>query len=191
MAQRFRLASARGIAAHRRLAGGTRHLRRPAGGGPVRLQSEEERPRPRGAGDFFGEGGKRTVTRALPREALIEHQHVIGSTLPFPNQPGSRLQLGARTYPPLLALVELLSNLTELTLPRRAEAAESDLLHPVCDSSQQQLAAEVRRSLRFVENAPLLTKLAEVELREARERLPASPCILDHAPHACSGATMR
>jgi hypothetical protein len=81
--------------------------------------------------------------------------------------------------------------LTELTLPLRAEAAESDLLHPVCDSSQQQLAAEVRRSLRFVENAPLLTKLAEADLGEARERLPASRCILDRAAHAGSGAAMR
>ena len=69
--------------------------------------------------------------------------------------------------------------------------AESDLLHPVCDSSQQQFAAEVRRRLRFVENAPLLPKLAEAELGEAQERLPASRCILDRAPHACSGAAMR
>ena len=65
-----------------------------------------------------------------------------------------------------MARVELLNKLTELTLPLRAEAAESDLLHPVCDSSQQQFAAEVRRRLRFVENAPLLPKLAEAELGE-------------------------
>ena len=90
-----------------------------------------------------------------------------------------------------MAPVELLSKLTELTLPLRAEAAESDLLHPVCDSSQQQFAAEVRRRLRFVENAPLLPKLAEAELGEAQERLPASRCIVDRAPHAGSGAAMR
>ena len=42
-----------------------------------------------------------------------------------------------------------------------------------------------------VESAPLLTKLAEVKLGEARERLPAGICILDRAPHACSGAAMR
>ncbi|HYZ40020.1 MAG TPA: hypothetical protein VE687_05245, partial [Stellaceae bacterium] len=66
-----------------------------------------------------------------------------------------------------------------------------DLLHPVCDSSQQQLAAKVRRNLRFVENAPLLTKCAEVELVEARERLAASRCILDPAFQARSGAAMR
>jgi hypothetical protein len=90
-----------------------------------------------------------------------------------------------------LAVVELVSKLTQLALPLRTEAAENDLLHPVCDSSQQQLAAEVRRSLRFVENTPMLTKLAETEFREARERLPASRCILDRAAHACSCATMR
>jgi hypothetical protein len=135
--------------------------------------------------------GKRTVTRALPGEAVIEHEHLIGSALPFSNQPGSGLQLGTRTYPPLLALVEVLSKLTELALPLRAEPAESDLLHPVCDSSPQKLAADVRRRLRFVENAPLLTKLAETELGEARKRLPVSRCILDRAAHACSGTAMR
>src|ERR1700726_5332385 len=127
----------------------------------------------------------------MPREAVIEHQYIIGSTLPVPTQPSSRLQLGTRTYPPLLAPVELLSKLTELTLPLRTEAAESDLLHPACDSSQQQFAAEVRLRLRFVENAPLLPKLAEAELGEAQERPPANRCIVDRAPHACSGAAMR
>src|SRR4029077_10350474 len=105
--------------------------------------------------------------------AVIEHQYIIGSTLPFSNQPSSRRQLGTRTYPHLLAAVELLSKLTELTLPLRGEAAQVDFLHRVCNSSQQQFAAEVRRRLRFVENAPLLPKLAEAELGEARERLPA------------------
>jgi hypothetical protein len=37
----------------------------------------------------------------------------------------------------------------------------------------------------------LLTKLAEIELAEARERLPASCCILDRAAHACPGGAMR
>src|ERR1700745_340746 len=165
--------------------------RGPESSGAVRLQSEEERSRPRCAGDLPREGGKRAVTRALPREAVIEHQYIIGSTLPFSNQPSSRLQLGTRTYPHLLAAVELLSKLTELALPLRAEAAESNLLHPVCDSSEQQFAAEVRRRPRFVETARLLPRHAEAEVGEAQERLPAGRCILDRAPHACSGAAMR
>ena len=62
----------------------------------------------------------------------------------------------------------------------------------ITSSSQQQFAAEVRRRLRFVENAPLLPKLAEAELGEAQERLPASRrCIVDRAPHAGSAAAMR
>jgi hypothetical protein len=88
-------------------------------------------------------------------------------------------------------LLQLLCNLAELALPPRAQPAKSDFLHPVCDSSHQKLAAEMWRCLGFVESAPLLTKLAEVEFGEARKRLPASRCILDHAPHACSGAAMR
>src|SRR5215831_4009093 len=127
----------------------------------------------------------------MPGEAVIAHQHLIGSTLPFANQPGSGLQFGTSAYPGRSALFELLGKLAELALPLWAHTAESEFLHPVCDGSQQQLAAEVRRRLGFVERAPLLTKLAEIELGEARERLPASRCILDHAAHACSGVAIR
>src|SRR5882757_6726511 len=130
------------------------------------------------------------MVRTLPGETVIEYQHLIGSALPFPNQPGSGLQLGASTYVGCSGLLELLCNLAELALPPRAEAAQGDFLHPICDSSHQQLAAEMRRGLGFVESAPLPTKFAEVELGEARKRLPASRRILDRAAHACSGAAM-
>ena len=82
------------------------------------------------------------VVRALPREPVIEYQHVIGSPLPFANQPGSGLQLATRAYQRRSALFELLGK-----LPLWAQTAESQFLHPVCDGSQQQLTAEVRRSL--------------------------------------------
>src|SRR5215472_14994713 len=127
----------------------------------------------------------------MPREAVIAHQHLIGSTLPFANQPGSGLQFGTSAYPGRSVLFELLGKLAELALSLRAQTAESEFLHPICDSSQQQLTAEVRRRLDFVESAPLLTKLAEIKRREARERLPASRCIMDRAAHACSGVAMR
>jgi hypothetical protein len=79
----------------------------------------------------------------------------------------------------------------QLALPLRAEPAESDFLHTVSDGSQQQRAAEVRRGVGLIEGAPLSTKLAEFEPREARERLPASRNISKRAAHACSGAAMR
>ena len=88
-------------------------------------------------------------------------------------------------------MVELLRNLAKLALLLRAQAAESGLLHPVCDSSYQQRAAEMRGCIGFVERAPALTKLAKIELAEARERLPASRCLFDRAAHACCGAAMR
>ena len=116
--------------------------------------------------------------RALPREPVIEHQHLIGSTLPFPNQPSSRFQLETSAPADLTGLVELPCKFAQLALPFRAKAAENDFLHPVCDSTQQQLAAEMRRRVGLVENAPLLPKLAEIELGEPRERLPAYRCIL-------------
>ena len=129
--------------------------------------------------------------RALPREALIEHEHLIGSALPLPNEPGSRFQFEARTAPDLSGFFELLCELAELALPRRAEPAKGDFLHPVGDGSQQQLAAEMRGCLGFVESALLLPQLAEREFREARERLPASPEISKRAAHARSGPAMR
>ena len=131
------------------------------------------------------------MVRVLPGEAAIEYQHLIGSALPFPHQPGSGLQLRASAYRGLSDLLELLCNLAELALLPRAQPAKSDFLHPVCDSWHQQLAAEMRRCLGFVESAPLLTKLAEAELGEAQELLPAGRSILDRAAHVCSGAAMR
>src|SRR5260370_27971224 len=105
-------------------------VRGPESGGAVRLQPEEERSRPRRAGDLSREGGQRTVMRALPREAVIEHQHLIGSAPPFSNQAGSIFSVQTSTAPDLCRLVELLRNVAKLALPLRADAAESGVLHP-------------------------------------------------------------
>ena len=145
----------------------------------------------RRAGDLSRQRGKRAVAGALPGEAVIKHQHLIGSAPPFSNQPGSGFQFEASTPPAFCGLVDLPRNVAKLALPLRAEAAESGFLHPVCDSSYQQLAAEMRGRIGFVERAPALTKLAEIELGEAREGLPASRCNLDRAAHAWCGAAMR
>src|SRR5438270_5745457 len=110
---------------------------------------------------------------ALPRETVIEHEHLIGSALPLPNQPGSRFQFDTSTPPDLSGFVELLCNVAELALALRAEPAKYDFLHPVGDGVQQQLAAEMRGYVGFVESPPLLTKLGEIQLQEARKRLPA------------------
>ena len=119
----------------------------------------------------------------MPGEAVIEHQHFIGSALPFSKKQGSRFQCGTSTPPDLSGFLGFLSDLPELALPLPAETAESDLLYWVRDSS--------RRCIGFVEGAPLLTKRAEIELREARKRLPANRCVLDRAAHACSATAMR
>jgi hypothetical protein len=128
---------------------------------------------------------------ALPRETVIEHEHLIGSALPLPNQPGSRFQFDTSTPPHLSGFVELLCNVAELALVLRAEPAESDFLQAVCDGSKQQLAAEMRGCFGFVESAPLLPQLAEREFGEARERLSATRNISKGAAHARSGAAMR
>ena len=159
--------------------------------GAALLQSKEERSRPGRASDLSRDSGKRAVCRALPGEAVIEHEHLNGSAPPFPNQPGSRFQFDTRPAPDLSGFVELLCELAELTLTLWAEPAKSDFLHPVGDSALQQLVAEMRRCVRLVQSTPVLAKLAETELRETRERLPASRNIATRAAHACSAAVMR
>ena len=128
---------------------------------------------------------------ALPRETGIEHENLIGSALPLPNQPGSRFQFDTSTPPDLSGFVELICNMAELALALRAEPAERDFLQAVCNGAQQQLAAEMRRCLGFVESAPLLPQLAEREFGEARERLPVTRNISKGAAHARSGEAMR
>jgi hypothetical protein len=128
---------------------------------------------------------------ALPRETVIEHEHLIGSALPLPNQPGSRFQFETGTPPDRPGLVELLCNMAELVLALRAKPAEHEFLQAVCDGAQQQVAAEMRGCLGFVESAPVLAELIEIKLREARERLPAIRNISKRAAHARSGPAMR
>ena len=81
---------------------------------------------------------------APPGETVIQHEHLIDSALPLPNQPGSRFQFDTGTPPDRSGLVELLCNVAELVLALRAEPAERDFLQAVCDGAQQQLAAEMR-----------------------------------------------
>src|SRR5437588_8145418 len=129
--------------------------------------------------------------RALPRETVIEHEHLIGSALPLPNQPGSRFQFDTSTPPDLSGFLEVLCNMAKLVLALRAEPAERDFLQAVCDGAQQQLAAEMRGCLGFVESAALLPQLAEREFGEPHERLPATRNISKGAAHARSGTAMR
>ena len=65
----------------------------------------------------------------------------------------------------------MLCNPQELALRLWAQPATGEFLHAVCDSSHQQLAAEVPRRLSFVETTPLLTQFSEIEREEARQRL--------------------
>src|SRR6266851_1639526 len=96
---------------------------------PVLSKPEEQRSRPRGTGNLSRDRRQRAVVRALPGEAVIEDHDFVGSTLPLAYQPGSGLQLRC--------------DLAQLALWLWAETAQSNLLHSVCDRSDQQLAAEM------------------------------------------------
>src|SRR5438445_3566587 len=139
--------------------------------------TEEERSRPRRAGDLSRDRRQRVASGALPGEAVIEDHDFVCSTLPFSHQPRSGLQLRAQAYPGRSAFLQLHCDLAQLALRLRAQTAQSNFLHSVCDRAAQQFAAQMRRSTRLVETAPLLAKLADVELGEARERLPAGSLV--------------
>src|SRR5467141_315531 len=192
MAQRLRLGSPRGIAALHRPAYRKRGLGRPAAGRPVLFQPEEQRSRPRRAGDLSRDRGQRAVLRALPGEAVIEDHDFVGSTLPLAQQPSSGLDLRAETFRSPFGLLQLLCDLAQLALRLRAETAQSNLLDSVCDRSDQQLAAEMWGSIGFVETAPLLAKLVDVELGEAREHLPAGILVSGgHGRHRSGAVSAR
>ena len=126
--------------------------------------------------------------RALPGAAVIEDHDLVSPPLPFAHQPGAGLQLRVEADRSRSSLLQLLRNLAQLALLLWAQTAQSNLLHPVCDGSDQQLAAEMGGSIGLIETAPLLAKLADVELGEARQRLPAYILLSDgHGRHR-SGA---
>ena len=81
--------------------------------------------------------------RGLPREAVIEDHDLVGSPLPFAHQPGSGLQLRAEAFRRLSSLLHFLCELAQLAQRLRAQTAQSNFLHSVCDRSDQQLAAEM------------------------------------------------
>ena len=109
--------------------------------------------------------------RAAPGEAVIEHQHLVASTLPLAHQPGAGFQL--RAYPEPSGLLQLQPDLAELALQLQTWPTRGDFLHPIGDGTHQQLTAEARRGLGSVEMAPQLAKFPEVERGEARL---APPC---------------
>jgi hypothetical protein len=69
-------------------------------------------------------------------------------------------------------LLRLLCDPVQLALRLRAETAQSNVLHSVCDRSDVQLAADMWRSIRLLETALLLAKLPDLELGQARQRCP-------------------
>src|SRR5215472_16534959 len=111
--------------------------------------------------------------RALPGEASIEDHDLVASTPPLAHQPSTGWEQRAKARRGCPGLLHLHCDLPQLTLRFRAQPAQRQFLHPIGNSAHQQVAAQTRAGIGFVETAPLLAKLVETEHREARERLPA------------------
>src|SRR4029077_8695268 len=110
---------------------------------------------------------------ALPAEAVVEDHDLMASTAPLADQASTGGELRANARPGRPGLLHLHCDLAQLTLRLRAQPTESQFLQAVGACTNQQVAAEMRGSVGFIETAPLLTKLVEIEHREARKRLPA------------------
>src|SRR5213080_2955695 len=117
MAQRLRVGSPRGIVPlHRRVYG----YQCWAACRSVLFEPEEERSRPRRAGDLSRDRGQRVAPGALPGETVIEDHDLVSSPLPLAHQPGSGLQLRAEAYPGLSVFLQVLCDLAQLALRLRA-----------------------------------------------------------------------
>src|SRR4029077_1958568 len=81
------------------------------------------------------------------------------------------------------SLPQLHCDLAQLALRLRAQTTQRKFLHALCDRSDQHLAAEMWGSIGFVQKAPLLAQLVDVELGEARERLLAGLELPSHRRH--------
>ena len=105
---------------------------------------------------------------------------------PATRDAGAGFQLWA--YPEPSGLLQLQPDLAELARQLQTRPTRGDFLHPIGDGTHQQLTAETRHGLGFVEAAPQRAKFAEVELREARKRLPAAFVMLTrHSPSPLAG----
>ena len=124
--------------------------------------------------------------RALPRETIIEHQHLVISTPPLAQQPGAGFEL--RACPEASGLLQFQPDLAKMALQLQTRPTRGNLLHPVGNGTHQQLTAETRRGVGFVELAPQLAEFAEIETGEARQHLRAALVVLTrHSPSPLAG----
>src|SRR6516162_613149 len=88
-----------------------------------------------------------------------------------------------RAYADPSGLLQFQRDVAELALQLQTRPTRGGFLHPVGDGTHQQLTAEARRGLGFVELAPQRAKFAEVERGEVQKRLRAAWCRPDIARH--------
>ena len=131
-------------------------------------------------------GGSRSVTGpcARTREALagrsrpppvIEHQHLLASTLPLAHQRCAGLQLRADPEP--FGLLQPQPDLAEVTLHLNAQPTRGDFLDPTVDRTHQQLRAEARPSYRSrLSRAPACAESSTpADPKVTRSRSPITP----------------
>jgi hypothetical protein len=95
-----------------------------------------------GTGDLLGDLGEGGVARPGIFEAVLRHRDRVRAAMPFPHQPGARLQSKARiwTYPARGS--EHFRQCLKFAAGRLIEATMRKFLVPIGDPAQEKIAAD-------------------------------------------------
>ena len=96
-------------------------------------------------GDLFGDRAKGGIGRPGVLEVVLSHRDVVRSTAPFADKTRAGLQIEARRRANLPCRPQRLRHRLQLAADRLLEAAPLDLLKPVTERENKQVAADPRR----------------------------------------------
>ena len=95
-----------------------------------------------GTGDLPDDCRERRIIRAGILESIFRYRDSVGTSVPFPHQPGARLQAETWIRSDSAFGPEHLRKGLQLAPRRFAEPAGLDFLEPVADSSDQQVTTD-------------------------------------------------
>ena len=119
-------------------------------------------------GDLFGDRAQRGIARPGIFEAIFGDRHGVRSAAPFADKTGAWLQTEARRQANLARRPQRLRHRLQLAADRLREAAALDLLKPVTERENKQIAADPRR-LAAMQPPPFAAQMLEPERLKASD----------------------
>ena len=114
------------------------------------------------AGDLFGDRGQRGIARPGILEPILSHRDGMRAAAPFPNKTRAGLQAEARRRANPARRPQGLRHRLQLAPGRLAEPAVRDLLKPVTERQDEQVATDPRR-FAVIEPPPFAPQILEAE----------------------------